>query len=203
MMIRCLDWTGDRILAESVDRLRMRSGSWAVGVHGAIAEFVIGADEPAAIDVTGTVITAITARGALRVDVAGTAAFELVLTSRPTVRRAVILGTRRRAENVRHTVTTLGPDPAGLHPDAAGGLLVDMGIGFAACRFCVRTSDTALRAALHDCVPPPDGRSPDGPHTHLLHDALDRPHEFDGKHDLPAGWAPGAIWHSDPPADGH
>jgi hypothetical protein len=240
MMIRCLDWTGGRILAETVALLESNAGSWALGVDGATAEYVVDDGEPFRFERDGMTVTSTTTRGGIRLDLAYLAAFELVPSGRPDARRALILASRRGAHDACHTVTALGPDRDALVDDARDHLLVDLGVGSTAARFCVRTDDPALLAALDDTegdpwtdlvdrhgaallagaphrvvetaigraevytpIPAPGGRSPDGPHTHLLADSLALGGEPDAKHELTAGWVPGATWYPDPPTTGH
>lgn len=59
-----------------------------------------------------------------------------------------------------------------------------------------RVIETGLgRVEIDTPVPPPDGRSPEGPHTHLLPDHLALGRDAPPGIDLPPGYAPGAIFY--------
>src|SRR5262245_34991365 len=60
-----LPWLPQEVSAFIADTLMRRSGTWVMGCHGATAEFMIGADEPAEIRLEPE-LTAVTARGAAR-----------------------------------------------------------------------------------------------------------------------------------------
>ncbi|ULB12374.1 DUF1289 domain-containing protein (plasmid) [Cereibacter azotoformans] len=62
-----------------------------------------------------------------------------------------------------------------------------------------RVVETALgRIEVTTPIPPPDGRSPAGPHTHLLPEHLAKGRPMPPGMDLPRAWLPGAIFYPDP-----
>ena len=66
MSVYRLPWTAAEIGVFAEASLRERSGSWTFGAHGASVSFAIGAGEAVEIAKTPDAVTAITARGALR-----------------------------------------------------------------------------------------------------------------------------------------
>jgi hypothetical protein len=78
---------------------------------------------------------------------------------------------------------------------ASGDLLVEVSP--------TRVVETALgRVEVAAPIPPPAGRSPDGPHTHLLAEHLVAGRESPPGFDLP-GWAPAGIWYPGSPPEGN
>lgn len=180
---------------------------FAIGVLGAIGEFLRDADEPVQAPPLGR----ITARGGIALNL-DAAAPRLIAWEEPSTdprlwkqAAALILPEAEAAIGGHAVVTALGPDHAGLREADRTAELFDMGVGFAHLRACVRTADPALIATLraacgmplldpanpagmaivhhsphrvflsrigrievYQPIPPPDGRSPEGPHTHLL-----------------------------------
>lgn len=66
----------------------------------------------------------------------------------------------------------------------------------------VRVVETALgRAEVRTPIPPPGAPSISGPHTHLLPDLLAMNREMGPGFELPAAYAPGAIFYPSPPAN--
>ena len=66
MNVYRLPWTADEIGVFVAASLREQSGNWTLGAHGASVSFAIGAGEGAEIAATPDAVTAVTARGALR-----------------------------------------------------------------------------------------------------------------------------------------
>jgi predicted Fe-S protein YdhL (DUF1289 family) len=65
-----------------------------------------------------------------------------------------------------------------------------------------RVVETPLgRMEVATPIPPPGGRSPDGPHTHLLAGPLAEGGRTFGPVPLPAGWSPAATWYPAPPKE--
>lgn len=129
--------------------LRERSGCWAIGAHGAVAEFVIGDDEPAEINVTDTFISARTDRAGLRLQKHDkTRAFALMLGEGEMAALALTMPRLRLALPVNGVLTRFGPDTQAIDPDARDEVLYDLGIGRAATWFGLRTGDRDLIARL-------------------------------------------------------
>ena len=200
---------------------------FAIGVMGAIGEFIRDADEP----VQATTLSRITARGgiALRLDRAEP---RLIAWEEPSTdprlwkqAAALILPEEEAAIGGHAVVTELGPDNEALRAEDRAAELFDMGVGFPHLRACVRTADPALIRVLRDScgmplldpanpagmaivhqsphrvfvsklgrievyqpIPPPDGRSPEGPHTHLLPKLLGTGRAHAATSPIPAGW---------------
>ena len=59
-----------------------------------------------------------------------------------------------------------------------------------------RVVESALgRIEVQGQIPPPDAKSPDGPHTHLLPDHLETGRALPVGMDLPRAYLPGAIFY--------
>jgi hypothetical protein len=56
----------------------------------------------------------------------------------------------------------------------------------------------AGRIEVDAAIPPPDGVSPDGPHTHVLPRLLRLGRVLGPRLELPPGWAPAACFHPAP-----
>jgi len=62
-----------------------------------------------------------------------------------------------------------------------------------------RVIETAAgRAEVYSAIPPPDGQSPVGAHTHLSPEHLEVGNELPTLFALPGGWAPAAMFHPPP-----
>lgn len=172
------------------------ANGWSVGGYGAIGEFQYDAGEQGlALDLDS--LTVRTARGALGAfDLAGVNAFELVDGSGR--RREIAFCTTRRGAQ-RAVVTALDALTFDLglalpHVDMLVRLRPDDAVTAAALQSAVgrpllaadnpagiaiaRASPTRIlvsaiaRLEVHQPIPVADGRSPQGPHTHLLPDLL-------------------------------
>jgi hypothetical protein len=64
-----LPWQQSRIAEFVAESLQQESGTWVLGCHGAAAEFNCDHDEACGVSVAGDTITAISARGALRLTI--------------------------------------------------------------------------------------------------------------------------------------
>ncbi|MBS0222729.1 MAG: hypothetical protein JSR91_18530 [Proteobacteria bacterium] len=165
---------------------------WSVGTYGAIAEFEYDADEPdLALDLE--TLSVRTRRGALEIvslqDVTPLALLDDTGRTREIAFCTTRVGARRTTitELDEHTfdigiaaphvdmLVRLGHD----HANARAALRASRGLnlfapGVAAGAVIAQTSPTRIlassiaRVEVHQPIPPPGGRSPDGPHTHLL-----------------------------------
>jgi predicted Fe-S protein YdhL (DUF1289 family) len=202
-----LPWLPGEITAFIADTLVQRSGTWVLGCHGATAEFMFGADEPAEVSVEAE-LRAVTARGALRF----TPAANLRALQWHDPRAAagvraifIVIPRPRNVSTPSILFTACGQDATAIQPEHRGQSLFDLGLGRDHMRFAVRSATPKLDAALNAAVglpldalfqrcgkillehsptrvvetalgrievttqiPPPGGKSPDGPHTHLL-----------------------------------
>jgi hypothetical protein len=207
--------------------------AWGVGSFGAIAEFMRDAHETTAIKRGNDGITAVTARGSLRIRVhpgLRLIASESLTTESWSHRVALCLRREVCTMSGRTELTEIGPDTEALRAEDRDGVLFDLGLGLLQVDACVRTANPSVLAALRryvgksvfatdsgaigvllqasphrvfssraarvevfQTIPPPDGRSPDGPHTHVLPKLLAQGRTHAATEALPAGWIPCAY----------
>lgn len=210
-----LPWEIDELRAFIAGTLRpgrgASSGTWTMGLQGAIAEFSIGADEPCDVDVDDASVQVATARGAIAFKLSKN--LRAFSTSDDAGRnQTIMLGVHRSFVSAApQCLTCLGADRDAIREDDRDDVLYDFGLGRIAASFCIRTSDADLRARLDDvaglpwqkflavvgkellrhspprvvrtpagrlevfaAIPPSDGVSPSGPHTHFLPDVIER-----------------------------
>jgi len=146
-----LPWSSERIVSFAADSLRRRAGTWVLGCYGATAEFMIGDDEASDVSLDGHTVTAICEKGALRLSLGEhVRALELRDHRAAAGYRAIFLvvPTSRATLPVAEGLTPLGPDAQALRAERRRDRLFDLGLGRPALRFCIRTSDATLLAAL-------------------------------------------------------
>ena len=147
-----LPWPQGRIVEFVAETLDQRSGTWALGCHGAAAEFICHPDEPCGVSVTGETITAISGRGALRLTI-GERVRALRLRADHTrggCRAIFLVDTKARATlPVATTLTPLGRDEGAIRPECRYDTWFDLGLGRGDLRFCVRGSATELLDTLN------------------------------------------------------
>lgn len=225
--LRRPDWDEHRIRAFVLDSLRRGDGTWSLGVHGAVAEAPIL--DPAAC-LEGDAVVARGRGGALRLRIdRDIRAFRQVGAADGVGATVLAVSRRRLPGTAPAGLTERGRDEAAIDP-ADDGILFDLGLGFRAARFMIRTADPALlrllrrvagaplarvlaeagaalaaasptrvveaygaRAEIVSPIPPPDGRSPEGCHTHLLPGALALARETPPGLDLGDAHAPVAV----------
>lgn len=205
---------------------------WSAGTFGAIAEFLRSPDEPAAMKLDGSCLSAATDRGAVALrDAAGARliAYETISSDAKSWRHSVALclpeadcGMGRRS-----AVTELGPDRAAVRPSDQDAILFDLGLALLQTDACIRTADAGLIAAMRASegkrlfdrdnpvlmdilragphrvfvtrlarvevfqpIPPPNGKSPVGPHTHILPKLLRANRTHAATVPMPSGWVP-------------
>ncbi|MEM7093655.1 MAG: hypothetical protein AAF567_11690 [Actinomycetota bacterium] len=221
-------------LAELVAGLTSGSGTWTMGVPGAIAEFYTAVESPQITMATtddSTSVTAIGSTGALRITIdAQTRSFCFGSTTAPEEPDAHIVVRTGPGIGSRDSLTELGPDPSPILPTVPGETAFDLGVGRDVARFMVRTADEALISVLRSAIgvtidalstqvwqalvdasptrvvetalgrievtspiPPPDGESPAGCHTHLLPDMLAQGEDLPADIYVPSGWRIGPI----------
>jgi hypothetical protein len=213
---------------------------WSLGTFGAIAEFTRDPDEPVDLACDDGAISAVTARGgvriALRPDLRLTA-FETTTKESWNHRIALCLPADRCSMSRREVLTELGPDEAALRATDRRAILFDLGIEALQVDVCVRVSDAKVAAQLRaHCgapvvapgspamsvilatsphrvfisrlgrievcqpIPPHDGRSPQGPHTHVLPDLLKHRRTHAATEPIPDGFVPCAHVYPPHPA---
>ena len=219
------------------ERLADAETAWSLGTFGAIAEFTRDADETATFTRAEDMISAVTARGGLRIEVHP--ALRPIASESPTSeswshRVALCLPQEACAMSGRSVLTEVGPDRGALRAEDRAAVLFDLGLGAFQVDVFVRSGDPAIVTALRSCVgkslfaldngamrvilasnphrifasligrievfqpiPPADGKSSSGPHTHVLPKLLAHRRTHAATEPLPAGWIPCA--HCYPP----
>jgi hypothetical protein len=146
-MVEVLDFLSDH-LADSAT-------GWSMGTFGAIAEFTRDADEAAELCRSERAISAVTARGGLRV--AAHESLRLIASESPTSeswthRVAFCLPEKSCAMSGRSELTEVGPDREALRAVDQAGVLFDLGLGTLQVDVCVRSNEPEVIAALRSCA---------------------------------------------------
>jgi hypothetical protein len=129
--------------------------AWSLGTFGAIAEFTRDADEPVVLDRADGSISAVTARGALRITQhpkIRPIASESPTTESWSHRVALCLPETSCAMSERTQFTEVGLDGGALREQDRAGVLFDLGLGALHADFYVRSSDVDVVAALRGCT---------------------------------------------------
>lgn len=162
-------------VVELVERqLEIPSTSWSVGVLGAIAEFHRGAGESC----TRNSMSAVTARGAIRLDIAPATraiAYEIVAQRIDSWNHGVALCLPRGACGMhrRRAISEIGPDAEAIRLEDREAILFDLGLDTPYFDFHVRTRDATLIARLRAAA----GMSLFDPRHDLVHEIpLRSPH---------------------------
>jgi hypothetical protein len=212
------------------DQLSDPETGWSLGTFGAIAEFTRDADEAATFNLDGSVISAVTARGGLRIaslpDLRPIAS-ESLTKEGWSHRVALCLPRGASAMSRRTGLAEIGHDRAALRPEDRDAILFDLGLGALQVDVCVRSHDPSVIAKLRSCagksvfapdsgamgvilaahphrvfatrlgrievfqpIPPANGKSPSGPHTHVLPKLLAHGRTHPATEPLPEGWIP-------------
>lgn len=125
--------------------LAERGSAVSIGCFGALAEFQ---DDTAVIQCSDAHYTAVSSRGALRLDSqrpCRVIAYE-TLSASANAWQCGIAATVRASEvaDACEVLTELGPDHAAIRTQDEGALLFDLGVGAANVDYCVRTGDARL-----------------------------------------------------------
>lgn len=223
-----------------LSRLDDAGSQWSLGTFGAIAEFMRDPHEPVHITCKDGMLSACTARGAIRFDRLD----EVRLVASETASReswnhrvALCLPADRCAMGRRTVLTELGSDAAAIRAGDRSALLFDLGLGALQLDACVRTADPDLimvlraqagrslfdsqsralsailrhsphrvfasrfgRIEVFQPIPPAEGRSPEGPHTHVLPNLLRHGMTHAATEPIPEGWVPCAHVYPPHPA---
>jgi hypothetical protein len=214
--------------------------AWSVGSFGAIAEFMRDAGEAISFQRTGGSISAVTARGGLRIaaqDKMRPVASESLTTQSWSHRVALCLPEDICAMDQRTVLTEIGPDADALRAQDRSAVLFDLGLGTLQVNACIRTGDADVIAALknwtgrslfepgngvmgvisaanphrvfvsrvgrvevYQPIPAADGKSPEGPHTHVLPRLLRHKRTHAATEFVPAGFVPCAHLYPPHPA---
>lgn len=128
--------------------IRDAAGTWVLGVVGAVGEFVRDADEPVELRRDDHGVEAVTPRAALRLAIDDDIrVLEIEAEGRPN-RIVLAVKSETGALPVAESPRNLGADAAALRRERQGERLFDLGLGRDVARFCVRTADSVLIAAL-------------------------------------------------------
>lgn len=209
---------------------------WSVGTFGAIGEFMRDAGEAVVDAGVGRTRTLHTPRAAIRVtprDDVQAVAYDTLSSDGETWGQSVAFCLPAPEAMEDGVVRALGPDTDAIRPEDRDALLFDMGVGLGHVRFCSRTRDAELIAALtategqslfspaaapataavlraqphrvlisplarievYAPIPQPGGKSPDGPHTHLLPKLIASRRTHAANAPIPAGLQPVLMLH--------
>lgn len=225
-------------IAELVsEQLALTGSSWSIGGFGAIAEFHHVRGLPSTITSTA----AVSPLGGIAIHArpdAAAIAYEVPAGAADYWHHGVVLCLPEQAARITTPgrVQDLGEDDAALPPGERGQRLFDLGIGAPTFRFCVRTADAGLIAALADAtgasffdraatltpllleasptrvaisalgrvevyqpIALPGGRTPEGPHTHLIPGLLRSTQTHSRNVPVPAGLLPAATLYPEHP----
>lgn len=214
--------------------------AWSIGGFGAIAEFMRGADEAVTLQCEECSVSALTARGGLRIeahDEVRPIASESLTSKSWSHRVALCLPEDICALERRTALTEIGPDRDALRAQDRSAPLFDLGLGTLQLNACIRSDDADVVAALkkwtgrslfepgngamgvilaanphrvfesrlgrvevYQPIPPPDGKSPEGPHTHVLPRLLRHKRTHAATEFVPAGFVPCAHLYPPHPA---
>ena len=214
--------------------------AWSIGGFGAIAEFMRGADETVTLQCEEGSVSAITARGGLRIeahDEMRPIASESLTSKSWSHRVALCLPEGICAMERRTALSEIGPDRDALRAQDRSALLFDLGLGLSQVNACIRTANVDVIAALrtwtnrslfepdngamaailaanphrvfisrigrvevYQPIPPPDGKSPEGPHTHVLPRLVRHKRTHAATEFVPPGFVPCAHLYPPHPA---
>jgi len=188
-------------------QLKDPRASFSIGSLGAIAEFHRAGDEPFEHPGDGN-LTIVTARGAVRIELAGDVvplAYETLSRHRGRWQHGVVMCRPKDAatRRCRTSLTELGPDAGAIRDADRDAILFDIGLGAKNVDFCIRSAEPGLIATLRGTAGQSifaagnpamaallaanphrvavgalgrievyqaiaQGRTPEGPHTHVL-----------------------------------
>lgn len=209
---------------------------WSVGTFGAIGEYMRDDGEPFVESLADGVRTMHTPRAGIRVtsrEDLKVMAYDTLSSDGETWGQSVAFCLPAPADMTPGVVRALGADTDAIRAEDRDAMLFDMGVGLGHVRFCSRTRDPDLIAALtalegqpllgpagggvmaavlhaqphrvvispigrvevYAPIPLPGGKSPDGPHTHLLPKLLASKRTHAANAPIPAGWQPVLMLH--------
>ena len=149
LTFRLLPLSGPALSAELTHLSGKPNTGWSIGVHGAVAEFATRNDTLPEIEAGDEHLILRTSGGALRLrPLAGTRMFELIGPTGKVERRVLALHRSRVRGIPASGVTELGADEGAIEPTRSSERLFDLGVSRSIIRFCVRTSEPPLIAAL-------------------------------------------------------
>lgn len=140
---RRLPWTTDDIRDFVLDRLLASSGTWVVGVVGAVAEFTAKPGGTVDAIKRDDSIVAVTNGGALRFKINDDVrALTFDRPDTPAAEHRIVLAVKRERGRVpvTHAVSDLGKDHSAILSENREEHLFDLGLNRKEARFCVRCS---------------------------------------------------------------
>jgi predicted Fe-S protein YdhL (DUF1289 family) len=149
LRFRLLPWSGEVLMAALIDLARQPNTGWSIGVYGAVAEFATRNATAPEVEVGDEGLVLRTSGGGLRLrPPPGTRTFELVNPAGKVHRRVLALHRLRLRAVPASGVTELGADEEAIEPAHRTERLFDLGVTRSIIRFCVRTGEASLIAAL-------------------------------------------------------
>jgi predicted Fe-S protein YdhL (DUF1289 family) len=143
--VRLLPWIRDELVDWIRDSIVARQGTWAIGAPGTVAEFPSADDVAIDVRVEAGVVTARRRDAAFRFSVNDRVRAFAFGDGAPIV---LGLARGRAALPSVSVLQALGPDSGAIDQADRHDALIDIGIGRQYSRFCVRTGNDALVAAL-------------------------------------------------------
>jgi predicted Fe-S protein YdhL (DUF1289 family) len=146
-----LGWQIDELRSFIADTLRAGGGTWVCGVHGAVAEFCVGADEALDIKIGERAVIASTPRGAVSFRLPEyIRALALQADPEQACGDIILLAVLREhsAPFPDSGLTCIGVDKEAVRPENRGETLYDFGLGRSAAGFAIRTASPTLLASL-------------------------------------------------------
>jgi hypothetical protein len=132
------------------------STTFAIGVQGAVAEFMRAPDDRAIVKVDADRLLVRSKLGALRLDLEPWVRVFSFGPEGGLPDEVVLAVDRSRLTSAAAcTLSELGPDPDAVRKPERSALLFDLGLDRPTIRFCVRTDDPELIAGLRGCVGQP------------------------------------------------
>jgi len=122
------------------EHLARPATGWAVGMVGAIAEFMRATAEHAGGEHATCVVTG---RGAIRIEATPDTQVVRFTTGRGLGCIALCLPAARARLNGRAVLTAVGRDDGAVRPEDRAAFLFDLGVGSPYFDFCIRTGDPA------------------------------------------------------------
>lgn len=143
--VRLMPWTKAELIDWAKDTVTARQGTWVTGAPGAVAEFPCTPDREIAIETTDEAVIARAPDASFRLRVNDKLRAFAFANNGP-----IVLGLpKARASVLSHTtVQSLGTDADSIDEKHRNELLFDFGIDRKSSRFCIRTNDDALAAAM-------------------------------------------------------
>lgn len=147
--VRLMPWTASEIADWIISSIDQRSGTWVTGAPGAVAEFPCTSGREVAVERVGEAIIAKASDAMFRLRISEKLRAFAFDDEGPIV---FGLPSARAAMTTSSTIQDLGDDTEAIDPKYRQSQLYDFGIGRKASRFCVRTSNDGMIAAMRECT---------------------------------------------------